>query len=254
MSRARAVLTRLLRIGAWTALGLAAAAGLYLLPRALRAFEGTKVRRVEVSGVHYLSPQDALAASGIGSGSSLFDDARVWRAALQAHPLVAEARIRRRLPGTVFIAITETRPLALVRTPTLRVVDVHGRLLPIDPARRDLDLPVLRLPAALDEDGAVTDTVVPRVLAELVRLEAALPALARHVSELQPLPDGGLRLLLRHNAADALLPPRPDDEQLRRLGMILRDLSARAELERVRRIDARYQEQVVVAFHPRKGS
>jgi cell division protein FtsQ len=254
MGELRAGMVRWLKAAAWVATAMAGLAATAALPAALRSLDATRVRRVEIDGVRYLPPQEALAASGIGDRASLFDRAHDWRAGLLRHPLVESVEIRRRLPATVLITVREVTPVALVRTPELRVVDARGRLLPLEPWRRDVDLPVLRPATGFDQAGVAVNPEVHRLLAELARLQAAVPGFAASISEVHPLADGGIRLLLRGSGADALVPAAADEDRLRRLAAILADLSARAELGDVRRLDARFQEQVVVAFNPRRGT
>jgi cell division protein FtsQ len=254
MSELRAGMVRWLRAAAWVATAMAGLAAAAALPAALRSLDGTRVRSVVIDGVRYLPPQEALAATGISARTSLFDRADEWRSGLLAHPLVESVEIRRRLPGTVLVSVREVTPAALVRTPELRVVDSRGRLLPLEPWRRDVDLPVLRPATGFDQAGVATNPEIHRLLGELARMQAAVPALAAGISEIHALPGGGIRLLLRGSGAEALVPAGAEVDRLRRLAAIVTDLGARNELEDVRRLDARFLEQIVVAFNPRRGT
>src|SRR5690606_15562586 len=102
----------------WLGVAAAAAALSALVaqsPRLLRRLEYFAVDQVEVTGTRYLAPEAALSISGIAAPANVFDDPEPWRQALLAHPLVADARIERRLPGTIILRITETEPVALAR-------------------------------------------------------------------------------------------------------------------------------------------
>lgn len=74
-----------------------------------------EVRQITVRGNVLLPARQVVAASGITLGTNIF---RVQLAEAQARlkglALVKDARLRRDLPGTVIIEITERRPLALV--------------------------------------------------------------------------------------------------------------------------------------------
>ena len=73
-------------------------------------------------------------------------------------PEVRTAAIRRKLPGTLVVTVTERVPVALVPTPQgLRPYDASGLPLPIDPSRKPVDAPIL----------ARRDTTALRLLAEL---------------------------------------------------------------------------------------
>jgi cell division protein FtsQ len=230
-----------------------------LAPRALRRMDAYHVQQVEVLGAHYLSPADAVAATGITPTSTVFDDFELWRQALLRQPLVLDVTVTRRLPHTIVLHVTETRPLALARLEQLKPVDARGRLLDIDPTRVALDLPVL-LTSARPDGQAFTDTPTLRALAALGRVAELEPELFALASEAAPLPDG-VRLALRHPAgAELMVPLAPDAARLRLLRLTLadvsgarRDTTATDELPRLRRIDARYHEQIVVALKPNES-
>lgn len=225
------------------------------LPRLLRRVEFFRVQRVEVVGTRYMAPHDVLALSGITSASNLFDDADAWRAALEAHPLVAAVRVERDLPSTVVLHVTEAEPVAFVRTPALLPVDASGRVLPIDPTERSLDLPVLAAASRIGEDGRIADPAALVLLATLNAVRRAEPILAAAVSEVAPAADGAVRLVLGEPAhVEVLLPAEPGGLRLRQLGLAIADLRARQELARVKRIDARFHDQVVVTLTARTSS
>lgn len=218
-------------------------------PRVLRRMEQFRVARVEVLGTRYLAPHHALAASGITRASSVFDDPEQWKAALLRHPLIVDARIERRLPNTVVLEITEAEPVALVGTRELKPVDARGRVLPIDPAVAPLDLPLLGAPSDTGPDGRLTDPGAITLIRELDRIRRLEPGIADQISEIHQVAGGHLRLMLRQPArAEMLIPPDADPVRLRQVRAVLADLVARGELERLRRIDVRFRDQVVVAL------
>lgn len=223
----------------------------YHAPAVLRSLEAFRVDRVQVLGARYLTAREVLEAGRIDRSSNLFDDVDVWRAALLEHPLIEAVDIERDLPGTLVLRIDEADPIAFVRTPVLRPVDAAGRVLPIDPAVALLDLPVLATPAAVGRDGRLTDAAARDRLTALDRLNRLAPAFARRVSEVQPAPAGEIHLLLRDpRGAEALLPAYTESVRFERLHRALAHLLARGELGRVRRIDLRFHDQIVVALTP----
>lgn len=242
------------RLLLFTALALAGgifAAGLSQAPALLRRVAVFRVRHVEVEGVRFMAPREVLDASGIGADANIFDDPAPWKTNLLRLPLVASVAVHRHLPGTIVLVVTETKPVALVRGHTLEPVDARGRVLPIDPARTPLDLPVLDLPADTTVDGRLRDPMAPALLATLNRIRRFEPAFARQVSEAGLDHDGSIRLWLRHpKGAVALLPRDMDALKLRELVSVLSDVDARQELSRLRRIDGRFRDQVVVSLNP----
>lgn len=249
MGRARALLGAgflrwagvLLVMGGLTALAAAA-------PRWLRKAESFRVRRVDVIGTRYLEPHAVLAASGIARTASVFDDPAPWRARVLRLPMITDATVERRLPSTIVIRVTEAEPVALARTPELVPVDGRGAVLPIPPGSADLDLPVLDADARVGADGRLA-TPAALMLAHTVDVLRTLDsAFSRRVSEAQPLAGGGVRLMLRDPRLEALVPEQPTAATLRHLQAALQDVNARGELNRISRVDARFVDQIVVAF------
>src|SRR5437773_10721236 len=88
-------------------------------------------------------------------------------------PEVRTVAIRRKLPGTLVVTITERIPVALVPTPQgFRAYDEGGLPLPIEPSRTAVDAPIL----------ARRDTAVLRLLGELRR---SAPELYQRVSDVR---------------------------------------------------------------------
>jgi cell division septal protein FtsQ len=245
--RAAAVLTGLLV--------LVAAAS--FAPLGMRDMDSFNVQRVQVTGVHLLSPDAAVRASGITTVSNIFEDPSAWLAALKRHPLVLDARIERRVPNTLVLHITETHPVAFARTPELRPIDHRGRVLPADAADEDMDLPVLTVETRVSATGSAADPETQRIAAFLGLVERSEPGLLGWISEAGVYGDA-VRLILR-NATDAevLVPAEPTAERLRELNIMLSELAmahgSETELSRVRRIDVRFHDQIVVALHGRKN-
>lgn len=218
-------------------------------PHTMRRMDSFNVKRVEVRGTRYLAPHEALRQSGITAGSSVFDDLEAWQQALERHPLVTQARVERDLPSTVRIHVTEADPVALVRAPELRPVRADGRVLPVDPAEVDLDLPVLIADPNSVRDGHIADARVIEVTRTLAAIRDAQVQLYGWISDAGAARDGGVRLTLRSPAgAQIFVPVIPDARTLRELWLTLSDLAARQDFARLAKIDARYRHQVVVAL------
>lgn len=240
-------------------------------PAGLRSMDAFSVQRVEVSGTRHMTGRTAVEASGITAGSNVFDDIGPWQRSLRRHPLVADARIERRPPSMLVITIVEAEPVAFARTPELRAIDRTGRVLPTDPTHDDMDLPVLAVQTTLSADGRATDAATQTIATFITEVLELEPALFAWVSEIT-VHDDAIRLVLR-NASDAevLVPARPTADRLERLHATLEDLATprfaaadpadgdvairtiAPELSRVRRIDARYAGQIVVAMNGRKS-
>src|SRR5215208_4092725 len=121
----------------------------------LRRLEFFRIRRVEIAGLQYLAPAKVIGALGLDSRSSVFDDLADAVRRVKGLPGVESAELRRRLPGTLEIALEEAVPVALApRTSGMALLDSSGKVLPFDPAASAPDLPI----------AATPDRVVARVL------------------------------------------------------------------------------------------
>jgi cell division protein FtsQ len=220
-------------------------------PPLLSRWSVFRVERVEVSGMHLLAPHEVLAASGIHSGNSVWDDPEPWLTALRAHPVVREAFIERSLPGGLKVRIQERRPVALVESGALRPATADGEVLPVDPSRARVDLPLVRTRAGGAADAQGRDEEVRFLLREAGHLARMDPALIARVSEVRRAGSGDVLLVLGQPAAELLLPPAVDAERLRQLRAVIEDLEQRAATsQRPIRVDVRFEDQVVVRFPP----
>ena len=103
----------------WRALALVAAAlgFMVLSPFLLRRLEFFRVRRVEISGLHYLEAAKIVAALKLPRSASIFDDPEPLERRVRSVPGVVEAEVGRRAPGTLRLSLRESVPVAL--TPKL---------------------------------------------------------------------------------------------------------------------------------------
>jgi cell division protein FtsQ len=202
---------------------------------ALTHLDFFRVRRVEIEGTRYVSPDEIVSRLRIDTTASLWDDVAVLEQRVRQHPSVREVRIDRKLPGTLLVRITENLPVALVQAAAgLVPVDASGKSLPIDPASANVDLPVL----------SQRDTVVLRLLGEL---RAGAPALYSRIGEVRRFPRGGSSYLLfrcsEQPALDILAPADVSADRLTDVVPVEQDL-ARRKLHAVE-LDLRFHDQVI---------
>ncbi len=144
-----------------------------------------RVRRVEIEGLRYAAPDAIVSRLRVDTLASIWDDVSVLEARVAEHSQVRAVRIKRKLPGTLVIVVTENPPVALVSTARgLIVTDANGDSLPVDPTTMDVDLPVLMR----------KDSLLLRLLGET---QAEEPALFARVSEARRLERGGVLFVLR---------------------------------------------------------
>lgn len=218
-------------------------------PALLRHMAWTTVRRVEVVGTVYVPPDAVLELARIRPQASVFDDFSDVEARVAADPLITSARIRARGLRTVRIEVEELVPVALAPTPVLKPVLGDGTILPLDPARTRVDLPVLTASVDVREGRLVGDDGL-RALRSFARVHRHDPGLAAIVAEVRTAPGGGIALVLvaSEEAMEIWLPADPDEAVLRRVRATLADLHRRRWSARC--IEARFAEQVVVKLNP----
>ncbi|HEY2851052.1 MAG TPA: FtsQ-type POTRA domain-containing protein [Gemmatimonadaceae bacterium] len=204
----------------------------------LRHLDFFRVRRVEIDGVRYVSPDEIVSRLRIDTTRSLFDDVGPLEARVRQHPSVRNVRIERKLPGTLLVKITENLPVAFVQAAAgLVVVDAAGHSLPVNPATADVDLPVL----------AMRDTLALRLLGQ-VREQA--PALFARIGEVRRVPEGSSFYLMfrltespASPAHDVLASSDVTADRLSDIVPVEQDLARREK--RAVELDLRFRDQVI---------
>ena len=201
----------------------------FLAPVGLRRLDYFRVRRVEIVGALYIPPGVIQERLAIDSTSSVWGKLGGLEDRAREHPQVRDAKISRRLPGTLVVRIVENLPVALVSTSDgLIAYDRDGKPLPIDPSRTRVDLPLVVRP----------DTLVLRMLDGVREADAALFA---RVSEVRWDERGGLRVLMSGMTVRA-----PGDCTAARFLEVIpveQDLTRRGQ--RAAELDLRYRDQIV---------
>lgn len=214
----------------WVLLATAlVAAGLLATPWWGRDLAFFRVQQVEVRGTRYARPADIAARLQLDTTVSIWRDLDSLRLRAERHPQVHTARISRRLPGTLVVTVEENLPVALVPAAGgFKAYDDNGRLLPLDPARWGVDLPIV--PRA--------DTGLLRLLGEL---KAEAPEFYARISEARRVGRDEVTLQLVDVTVRAMVDMRA--EHLRQLSSVEADL-ARRRLRPVE-LDLRYKDIVI---------
>jgi cell division protein FtsQ len=202
--------------------------------RAARAGAGAglRVERIEIAG-RANTPEPLLrAAIGVAPGDAILAvPLAEIRARIETLSWVQSARVERRLPGTLFVELTERRPFAIWQHQgRFRLIDRDGEVVDQDLAMAK-DLPLVVGAGAPAAAGALLD-IVGRHPALLARMIAAVRV-------------GERRWNLRLNTgADVLLPEGHEAAAIARLMSLHQDI---ALLDRpVKVVDMRLPDRLVV--------
>jgi cell division protein FtsQ len=158
--------------------------GMYRAVELVLSAEALTVTRITVRGNERLSRGEVLALlEGLRGESMVTADLEQWRLKLMSSPWVADAALRRELPGTLSVLVSERQPMAIGRIrDVLYLIDHQGTIIDeFGPNYAQFDLPII--------DGLASR----RPGATLVDDSRAALA-ARLILELQRRPDLSARL------------------------------------------------------------
>ena len=247
--------TRLFSRGfSWWKVGRAAlvlALGLYVGYRVVRDVvnaEALTITRITVDGNARLSKGEVVALlDGIRGTNMLTLDIEAWRQKLLASPWVADAAIRRVLPGTVNVVISERQPMGIGRiNDDLYLIDDRGGIIDqYGPNYADFDLPVIDgLAAAPRENGLLIDEARAALAARVLAALQIKPSLGRRVSEIDVSDVHDAVLILKGDTALV----RVGSEQFAERLQSYLDLAPalRARVAAIDYVDLRFDERVYV--------
>lgn len=165
------------RLGRWALAGLVVAYAGYRATTLVLHASSLQVRKIAVHGnVRVSSGEVQALVDGLRGSSILTADLASYRKRLKRSPWIADVALRRVLPSTVEVFLSERRPIGLCRFgETIYLVDTDGLIDEFGPQYSEFDLPIIdglvRSPdsgqPSIDETRAelaarVIDAVAPR--------------------------------------------------------------------------------------------
>jgi cell division septal protein FtsQ len=210
------------------------------------------VDRVVVHGNSRLSTGEVLTLVDGLKGESVFSaDLERYRARLLDSPWVADATMRRVLPSTIDLRVTERAPIAVGRLgDQLFLVDPSGVIIDeYGPQYAQYDLPIV--------DGLVTspsqglpavDAERARLVARFVDAIAGMPAVRQHVSQLDVSDAHNLIAILDQDPVALRLGDRDFAARLQRYLELAPSL--KEQIQEIDAVDLRFDERIPVS---RKG-
>jgi cell division protein FtsQ len=147
-----------------------------------------QVRRISVHGNVRLSSGEVQAiVEGIRGASILTADLPAYRRRLMESPWVADVAIRRVLPSTVEVFVSERRPMGLCRLgSTLYLIDPHGVVIDeFGPQYAEFDLPIIDGLVRPPSSGQPTiDETRAELAARVIEALAPRKDLAQRISQI----------------------------------------------------------------------
>ncbi len=170
------------------ALGIIVVGFLAARARTLLARSGLlQVQHIVVHGNDRLSKGEVLARLDGLRGESLFGtDLDVWRQRLMASPWVRDAAVRRSLPSTVDVMISERTPAGIGRVGgEMYLVDERGVLIDqYGPQYADLDLPIIDGLAITSAKDSPADAARAELAARIIAAVRTRPELSKKLSQI----------------------------------------------------------------------
>jgi cell division protein FtsQ len=227
---------------------VAAASTAYGLVGCVVSAEALRVTRITITGNTRLSQGEVLSLlDGLRGRNMVAVDLDAWRERLMASPWVANAAMRRILPGTIDVFIAERSPLGIGRIGQgLYVVDQRGDVIDeYGPNYADLDLPVIDgLATEAGERGLLIDEARASLAGRLLASLDAKPELARRVSQVDVTDARDAVVILD---GDTALVRVGDDQFLERLQAYVDLVPAlRERVPEIDYVDMRFDDRVYV--------
>ena len=236
------------RAGRWAAAAIVVAYAGYRGTALVLQASGLQVRRIDVHGNVRLSSSDVQGiVDGLRGSNILTVDLNSYRRRLMESPWVADAELRRLLPSTVEVFVSERRPMGLCRLGnTLYLVDAHGTLIDeFGPQYSEFDLPIIDGLARSPNLGQpVVDETRAELAARLIDAVSQRKDLAQRISQID-VSDAHDAVVLLQN--DGALLHLGEDKFLERLQSYV-DLAPalRQRVPDIDYVDLRFDERVYV--------
>jgi cell division protein FtsQ len=210
--------------------------------------EALRITRITVSGNVRMSKGEVVALlDGLRGQSMVTADLAAWRHKLLASPWVADAALRRVLPGTIAVSIVEREPMGIARLRgDLYLVDHGGTIVDqFGPNYAELDLPIIDgLMSAPNDGGTLIDEGRAALAARLLVTLHTRPDLAKRISQVDVSDARDAVVMLKDDTALVRL---GDDAFVERLQSYL-DLAPtlRDRVDGIDSVDLRFDERVYV--------
>jgi cell division protein FtsQ len=206
-----------------------------------------QVNRIVVRGNERLSRDEVLSLlKGLRGENLVWTDLDRWRDRLLASPWVRAAALRRSIPSTVEVVVSERQPAFIGRLDgEVYLMDEHGIVMDrYGPQYADFDLPVVDGLASSGSGGRAVDEGRAEVAARAVASLRGRPEIARRLSQLDVADPHNVSVILSGDSASVEL---GDDQFLTRLESYLELApTLRERVPNIDAVDLRFDERIYV--------
>jgi cell division protein FtsQ len=207
-----------------------------------------QIDRIIVRGNDRLSRGEVLAVlNGLRGESLVWADLDLWRRRLLASPWVRDAALRRSLPSTVEVAISERQPIGIGRLRgDMYLVDDRGVVIDqFGPQYADLDLPIIDgLSARPGNNDSMTDEERADLAARVIGALRGKSDIARRLSQVDVTDLHNAAVILKGDPAVIHL---GDDQFLPRLQSYLElSTTLRERVPDIDYVDLRFDDRIYV--------
>ncbi len=228
--RAKGPLAKLGRAVLALSLAIGSLALARVLERWARHAPELALRTITVDGEERLSEAEVLGAASVALGDNVFARSEgEIQEALLGHPWIGEARVERRLPGTLRITIRERIPAAILELEEPFLVSDEGAVFKTLEPGDPVDLPVI---TGIDRDRFFAERAFrTQILTSIVGLLAEWHALGMDrrepIGEVHVEPDDALTLFVGDDGTEVRLGAGPYRGKIERLRRVIDELGSR---------------------------
>jgi cell division protein FtsQ len=171
----------------WSGCAVGLAYGLLRVSASAAHAQVLQIETITVRGNERMSKGEVLAVlTGLRGESLVWTDLDAWRRRLMASPWVRDAGLRRSLPSTIDVVVSERQPIGIGRiNGDMYLVDERGVIIDqYGPQYADLDLPIIDgLAAAPGGSGSLADEGRADLAARVIAAVKSKPSVARQLSQ-----------------------------------------------------------------------
>lgn len=211
-----------------------------------------KVERIVLEGARTVSAKEVFAAMHVPESAPMFsvDLSEILERVL-SQPIVRSAEVSRQFPDKLDIHILEREPVASINCGALRYVDADGVVLPDVGLLQKFDLPLISGIGGLQNMQAGKVVLNKEIFAALEICQTAQSldtAISRMISEINMNSGGDIILYSVDGGVPIVLGRGGIERKLLTLAYFWNNFVATADVNKLKSIDLRFEDQVVVKW------